>query len=309
MADANPGHRPTASCRRRRAAHGPATSQHDCPSVQRGADCPTRPTRSLHGDDKVAAPQLAIPHRTISGSAERRPTGRNDASTTPRAEGRRGVGQHASRTAPRTLGCRAPSRWAWARSMARLTARLLAVDARGAPIAGGAHDGDDLLHGWWVGGVTHARVARRPSRTESRHPRRRTTTTSSIEQQLSHDPPRARMRGQHRGAARPRTTPLLPVIRATVLRPRNGRRCDAWKAQADLTDTSLALPGGSMSGSRPRARRRRTASALALRAAGRRRHRHWALMLEPAALQLVRTSPWIVVERWGRFPHKVDGRR
>jgi hypothetical protein len=34
----------------------------------------------------------------------------------------------------------------------RLTARLLAVDARGAPIAGGAHDGDYLLHGWWVGG-------------------------------------------------------------------------------------------------------------------------------------------------------------
>jgi hypothetical protein len=35
-------------------------------------------------------------------------------------------------------------------------------------VAGGAHDGDDLLDGWWVGGVADPLVARRPAGMEVR---------------------------------------------------------------------------------------------------------------------------------------------
>ena len=57
-----------------------------------------------------------------------------------------------------------------------------------APVAGGAHDGDDLLDGRRIGRVAHALVARRAAGVEPGHRRRRAAATGGIEQQLGHDP-------------------------------------------------------------------------------------------------------------------------
>jgi hypothetical protein len=51
-----------------------------------------------------------------------------------------------------------------------------------------AHDGDDFLDFRWIGRVTQAFVAWRAAGVESRHGCRRPTSTSTIEQQLGHDP-------------------------------------------------------------------------------------------------------------------------
>jgi hypothetical protein len=55
-------------------------------------------------------------------------------------------------------------------------------------IAGGAHDGDDLLDLRRIGGVAQALVARRATHPESRHRCRRTAPACTIELQLGHDP-------------------------------------------------------------------------------------------------------------------------
>ena len=54
-------------------------------------------------------------------------------------------------------------------------------------VTGRAHDGDDLLDLGRIGGVPQTLVARRATGVESRHRRRRSTTTRAIEQQLRHD--------------------------------------------------------------------------------------------------------------------------
>jgi hypothetical protein len=48
-------------------------------------------------------------------------------------------------------------------------------------VPGGAHDGDDLLDLWWVGGVAQTLVARRSADVETRHGRGRSTSTSAVE--------------------------------------------------------------------------------------------------------------------------------
>jgi hypothetical protein len=56
-----------------------------------------------------------------------------------------------------------------------------------AAVAGGAHDGDDLLHPRRVGRVAQPLVAWWATGAERRHGRRRPTSTGAIEQQLRHD--------------------------------------------------------------------------------------------------------------------------
>jgi hypothetical protein len=51
-------------------------------------------------------------------------------------------------------------------------------------VAGGSHDGDDLLDVGWIGRVAQAFVAGSTAGVESRHRRRRSTSTSTIEQQF-----------------------------------------------------------------------------------------------------------------------------
>jgi hypothetical protein len=63
-----------------------------------------------------------------------------------------------------------------------------AQSASVAAVAGSAHHGDDLLHGWRIGRVPLSFVAWRPAGVESRHRRRRPTTTGGVEHQLGHDP-------------------------------------------------------------------------------------------------------------------------
>jgi hypothetical protein len=55
-------------------------------------------------------------------------------------------------------------------------------------VAGGAHDGDDLLDLGRVSGVAQTLVSRRVTCVESRQRRRRSTSTGTIEQRLGHDP-------------------------------------------------------------------------------------------------------------------------
>jgi hypothetical protein len=59
-------------------------------------------------------------------------------------------------------------------------------------IAGGAHDGDDLLHLGRIGRLPQSPVARRTSGVESRHRRWRATPAGAVEQQFGLTPPRAR---------------------------------------------------------------------------------------------------------------------
>ena len=51
-------------------------------------------------------------------------------------------------------------------------------------VSGGAHDSDDLLDFGRVGRVAHALVAQRATREKSRHRRRRSATTGTIELQI-----------------------------------------------------------------------------------------------------------------------------
>ena len=55
-------------------------------------------------------------------------------------------------------------------------------------VASGAHDGDDLLHLRRIGRIAKALVARRSTGVKAGHCRRRSTSTSAIEQRLGHDP-------------------------------------------------------------------------------------------------------------------------
>jgi hypothetical protein len=55
-------------------------------------------------------------------------------------------------------------------------------------VAGGAHDGDDLLDLGPIGRLAQTLITRRPAGVKSRHRRRRSTTGDAIEQQLRHDP-------------------------------------------------------------------------------------------------------------------------
>jgi hypothetical protein len=86
---------------------------------------------------------------------------------------------------------------------ARLAKRQRLVDAQPGPpkhddhtaqptsvtaIAGRPHDGDDLLDGRRVGRIAQALVAGRATDVETRHGRRRATSTGTIKQQLRHDP-------------------------------------------------------------------------------------------------------------------------
>jgi hypothetical protein len=68
-------------------------------------------------------------------------------------------------------------------------------------VTGGAHDGDDLLHLRWIGRIAQILVAGRATGVESRHRRRRSTSTGAIEQQLGHDPS-SRLRKRTRLSAR-----------------------------------------------------------------------------------------------------------
>jgi len=70
------------------------------------------------------------------------------------------------------------------------TAEPAAVHA----VSGGVHDGDDLLDLRRMGRVAQTLVTRRAASVESRHRRRRTASTSTVELWLGHDPPRARGR-------------------------------------------------------------------------------------------------------------------
>jgi hypothetical protein len=56
-----------------------------------------------------------------------------------------------------------------------------------APVAGGAHDRDDLLDGRRVGRIAASLVAGRTAGMEPRHRGRRPKTPSSIEQHFAHD--------------------------------------------------------------------------------------------------------------------------
>jgi hypothetical protein len=56
-----------------------------------------------------------------------------------------------------------------------------------APVAGSAHDRDDLLNGGRVGRIAASVVAGRTTGVEPRQCRRRPPTTSSIEQNFAHD--------------------------------------------------------------------------------------------------------------------------
>jgi hypothetical protein len=56
------------------------------------------------------------------------------------------------------------------------------------PVAGGAHDGDDLFDLRRIGRVAQTLVAWSVTGMESRHRRRRSTSTGTIEQKLGHDP-------------------------------------------------------------------------------------------------------------------------
>jgi len=53
-------------------------------------------------------------------------------------------------------------------------------------VTGLPYDRDDLLDRRRIGGIAHALIARRPSGMESRHRRRRPSTTSDIKQHLGH---------------------------------------------------------------------------------------------------------------------------
>jgi hypothetical protein len=55
-------------------------------------------------------------------------------------------------------------------------------------VAGGAHDGDDLLDLGRIGRIPQSLVVRRTAGVESRHRCRRATSASAVEQQLGHDP-------------------------------------------------------------------------------------------------------------------------
>jgi len=56
-----------------------------------------------------------------------------------------------------------------------------------APVAGGAHDRDDLLDGRRVGRITASLVAWRTPGVECRHRGRRPPATRGIEQHFAHD--------------------------------------------------------------------------------------------------------------------------
>jgi hypothetical protein len=55
-------------------------------------------------------------------------------------------------------------------------------------VAGGAHDGDDLLDLGRIGRIPQSLVVRRTSGVKSWHRRRRATSAGAVEQQLGHDP-------------------------------------------------------------------------------------------------------------------------
>jgi hypothetical protein len=55
-------------------------------------------------------------------------------------------------------------------------------------VPGGAHDGDDLFDLRRIGRVAQTFVARRVTSVESRHRRRRSTSTGAVEQKLGQDP-------------------------------------------------------------------------------------------------------------------------
>jgi hypothetical protein len=55
-------------------------------------------------------------------------------------------------------------------------------------VAGGSHDGDDLLDLGRIGRIAQPLVARRMTGVEAWHRRRRSTSTGTVEQQLGHGP-------------------------------------------------------------------------------------------------------------------------
>ena len=55
-------------------------------------------------------------------------------------------------------------------------------------VTGGVHDGDDLFHLRRIGRIAQTLVAWGVAGVESRHRRRRSTSTGTIEQKLGHDP-------------------------------------------------------------------------------------------------------------------------
>lgn len=55
-------------------------------------------------------------------------------------------------------------------------------------VTGGAHDGDDLLDPWRVGGIAEALVSRRSAGVEAGHGRRRSPSAGVIKQHFGHGP-------------------------------------------------------------------------------------------------------------------------
>lgn len=110
-------------------------------------------------------------------------------------------------------------------------------------VAGGSHDGDDLLDRGRVGRIAKALLAWRPPRMESRHRRGRTATTGGSERQLRHGW-RHELRASPCGQAAP---PANPQRRESAVAPLPKRRrwLDDQRQAPAPPGMESSSPGGS----------------------------------------------------------------